>query len=218
MDEHFLPSTEEILQDFFKKEDISLHKQELFKEYLVHLQDWNKKFNITALEDEKDIIYYHFQDSLKIKDFFPFGTISSLADVGSGGGFPGIPLSIYFPHMRVTLIEVNLKKVQFLEFLIKELSLDNVEVISLDWRTFLRKTSYVIDVFCARASLSLDELFRIFKAGCPYRESQLIYWASATWQATEYEKQFLVKEFPYTVGIKKRKYVFFAARKGDFYA
>ena len=94
---------------------------------------------------------------------------------------------------------------------IKQLGLKNVHVIDQDWRTFLRKTHYPIDLFCARASLAPEELIRIFKPSCPYNGAALIYWASTSWQADAQVAPFVEKEVPYTVGNKKRKFVFLRA-------
>jgi 16S rRNA (guanine527-N7)-methyltransferase len=135
--------------------------------------------------------------------------ISSIADVGSGGGFPGVPLSILYPDMHVTLIEVNNKKIGFLYTLIDQLKLQNTYVSEADWRTFLRKTDHDIDMFCARASLHTDELLRALKPGCTYKDSQVVYWASIHWEPTEKEKAFIHHEYAYKVGAKKRRLIFF---------
>ena len=66
--------------------------------------------------------------------------VKVIVDVGSGAGFPGIPLKILFPHLGIILIEVNKKKQRFLQTVIRILELKDIEVCGLDWRTFLRKT------------------------------------------------------------------------------
>jgi 16S rRNA (guanine527-N7)-methyltransferase len=133
--------------------------------------------------------------------------INAIADVGSGGGFPGLPLKIKFPHLSVVLIEVNHKKVEFLETIVRKLKLDNVTISDLDWRTFLRTTSFPIDLFVSRASLHTDELVRLFKPGCIYNSSRLVYWASQEWEAGKKEIPYVKSEYSYTLGMKKRKYV-----------
>ena len=109
----------------------------------------------------------------------------------------------------MVLIEVNHKKIQSLKHIIAILKLENIEVCPLDWRTFLRKTDYEANLFCARASLDPAELMRMFKPSCIYNKAELIYWASLQWQVGEKEEPFLQKEIPYTIGNKKRKFVFF---------
>lgn len=205
----FTKSDEVSLKSFFQEEQLSLQQAEQCKSYLLDLLEWNKKFNLTALTRVKDIVLYHFQDSLKIRDFYDFSTVNGIADIGSGGGFPGIPLKICFPEIPMVLIEVNHKKIKFLEHIITTLKLEFIEVCPLDWRTFLRKTEYDANLFCARASLEPIELMRMFKPSCIYNKAELIYWASRHWRVGVKEKNFFKKEIPYTIGNKKRKFVFF---------
>lgn len=181
-----------------------------FEQYVSLLNEWNKKTNITRITSEEEVILYHLHDSLLIGQYVDITSRIGMADVGSGGGFPGIPLKIKYPELPVVLIEVNSKKISFLEAVIKELDLKDIMVCSLDWRTFLRKSDYAIDLFCSRASLHPDELVRIFSPTCRYRHATLVYWASINWQVQETEKEYLRSEQTYTVGDKERKYVFFA--------
>ncbi|MGE0206573.1 MAG: 16S rRNA (guanine(527)-N(7))-methyltransferase RsmG [Candidatus Babeliales bacterium] len=203
---------EAALKHFFVQEKLNEKQAGQFRTYLIELIIWNKKFNITALDTVSDIIAYHFQDSLKVRDFIPLQNSRGIADVGSGGGFPGLPLAILFPDLPVVLIEVNTKKIEFLEHIKVLLELHNVTVSPFDWRTFLRKTEYPIDFFCARASLDPEELVRIFKPGCFYNYAQLIYWASSGWHGGEPEKPFLKTEIPYKIGERSRKFVVFSAK------
>ena len=173
------------------------------------MQEWNKKINLTTITDPIAIIKEHFQDSLMISHFIDFLPIMMICDVGTGAGFPGIPLKICYPHLAVVLIEVSKKKILFLEKLIDVLRLENVLLGSLDWRTFLRKTNYSIDLFLARASLSVEELIRMFKPACHYRNAQLVYWASRTWVIPAVAQSFIQKEEWYKINNKKRRYIFF---------
>lgn len=194
-------------------QQFSLTKKQLdqFQQYEKLLREWNEKINLTAITDTSDIISDHFEDSLMLTTFTNFLNVSSIADIGAGGGFPGIPLKIKFPHLSLILIEVIQKKVKFLHKVIEDLDLDNVEIYDKDWRTFLRKTNYDIDLFLARASLSPDELVRMFKPGCMYRKSELIYWASAQWKDSKEVAPYVVQEKSYTVNDKHRRYIFFKA-------
>ena len=179
------------------------------KRYAQLLIEWNEKFNLTALLDIPSIIHYHFYDSLKIADFVDFNPLSTVADIGSGAGFPGVPLKILFPHVSVMLIEVNHKKRMFLEHIIQEIDLKNVCVVGDDWRTFMRHAAYNVDYFLARASLQPEELVRIFKPSCVYRNATLVYWASEKWTPGKVEATFVKKEVSYTINNIQRKYVFF---------
>ena len=135
---------------------------EQFRLYLMLFCKASKEFNLTAITSIEDIIEYHFMDSLALVHSYDLSSISHFADVGTGGGFPGIPLKIANPHLKVTLIEVSAKKAEFLRNVVEQLGLENVFVEELDWRTFLRKTDYAIDLFVSRASLHTDELDKYF--------------------------------------------------------
>lgn len=93
--------------------------------YLELLAKWNKTYNLTAIRDPLQMISQHLLDSLVVRPHLPAGT---LADVGSGGGLPGIPLAIAEPARRVTLNDANHKKAAFLQQAVIELKLANADV------------------------------------------------------------------------------------------
>ncbi len=103
-------------------------EENLFRLYLKELQEWNRRFNLTAYETAEDIIVYHFLDSLLPLPFFPFKE-GELVDIGTGAGFPGIPLKILCPSFSLFLLEASKKRGDFLKHLIKVLGLEGVEVI-----------------------------------------------------------------------------------------
>lgn len=200
-----------IWQSFIAQHDLSEEQAGQFSHYLELLIEWNQRINLTAITNVEDVINYHFSDSLALSKVCDLNALQMICDVGSGGGLPGIPLAIAYPHLRVLLVEIVGKKINFLRLVAKELGIeDRVEVIDLDWRTFLRSTTYAIDAFCARASLRPDELVRMFRAHTsPYRNALLFYWASANWVADSAESKWLDKEVSYSVGDKERKIVVF---------
>ena len=195
---------------FISEYNLSSLQSEQFQTYLKMVQEYNELINLTAITDTENIIASHFQDSLVLSKFIDCNKLTMIADVGTGGGFPGIPLKIAFPHLRVILIEVTKKKIEFLNTVIDTLKLEGIEVRDMDWRTFIRKTDEPIDLFISRASLHTDELMRMFKGNCVYRTRQLVYWASQEWQLTSVEKPYFVKEVAYTIMQKKRRFIFFA--------
>jgi 16S rRNA (guanine(527)-N(7))-methyltransferase RsmG len=195
-------------QEFIMAEKLSALQERQCADFLALLIEWSEKINLTTLTAPSAAIKYHFQDSLVVDRTLDMHTINTLCDVGSGAGFPGIPLAIKYPHLRVVLIEVNNKKIDFLDLVIEKLDLENVEIYPHDWRTFLRTTDDTVDLFCSRASLHTDELLRVFKPGCTYKDAQLVYWAAVEWQPVDREKPFVRQEVPYSVGSKKRKLVF----------
>lgn len=194
-----------------EKHELSEYQISQFEKYIDLLLAWNENMSLTAIVRPEQIILDHFMDSLELGAIADVSKLTMIADVGSGAGFPGIPLKIKYPHLKVVLIEVVGKKIAFLRNLIQEMGLENVELYTLDWRTFLRKTEYPIDIFLTRASLPMEELFRMFKPSSPYKAQRLVYWASRLWVPQELEKRFLVEEYDYQLGHKKRKLAVFSA-------
>ena len=194
---------------FVKDEQLTQKQAEQFIQYMTLLREASEQISITTITKPKNIVALHFSDSLRVRLFIDMQTITGVCDIGSGGGFPGIPLKIAFPHLQLVLVEVNNKKIKFLRRVIAELGLKKCEVYPLDWRTFLRKTQYDdLNLFCARASLKPEELLRMFKPSCPYKNTQLVYWASESWQPSEKVKPFVRRQEAYKIQRKKRKLFF----------
>ena len=104
---------------------ISQNQFDLFEEYYKLLTFYNEKFNITAITDKKEVYIKHFIDSLLGAEFIN----GDFLDVGSGGGFPAIPLKIFKPELSATLLDATGKKCEFLKEVVKQLKLDKVNVI-----------------------------------------------------------------------------------------
>lgn len=104
-----------------------------FCKYLELIQSWQKKSNITAAKDSFDIIYKHFLDSLSgirlINKEIKKNKKTKIIDIGSGAGFPGIPVKIILPKIEMTLLEARKNKKEFLDNTVKEIDLDNVYVL-----------------------------------------------------------------------------------------
>ena len=95
------------------------------------LLEWNQKFNLTAIRDEQGIRTKHFLDSFSCVLAWKAIPPTCLVDVGTGAGFPGIPLKILYPAMRLTLVESVGKKAKFCQYIVEQLGLENVEVLHL---------------------------------------------------------------------------------------
>jgi hypothetical protein len=175
-----------IWNTFADKFSINNDQVDQFKKYFDLILQENQKYNITAITGSKEIILDHFYDSLSLLLFSQakLESIKSIVDVGSGGGFPGIPLAIMLPGVQFNLIEVNNKKVHFLKLVAAELGLENVTV-------------------------QVSELIRIFKPSSSFSKSMLVYWASKKWVPTQEEKEYLDKCLSYVVGDKERNLCFF---------
>jgi len=109
-----------MIETFLSNFNLNVTKKEVetFKLYLDILQEWNSKINITSIKSYDDIIIKHLIDSLAVIKYIDIN--GKIVDVGSGGGFPGIPLKIMIPSLQVTLIEAKRKKANFLRFAIRE--------------------------------------------------------------------------------------------------
>ena len=109
---------------------IQPHQQRQFHDYLDELLTWNRRVNLTAVTQPEEVEKTHFLDSLTVAQALPDSLRSGgrLADVGSGAGFPGIPLKILFPDMGLTLIDSVAKKTTFLQYLSDALKLQGTEV------------------------------------------------------------------------------------------
>jgi 16S rRNA (guanine527-N7)-methyltransferase len=118
-----------LLQEGAATLGISLSPQVMsqFVVYLQELQTWNARVNLTGLKSARDIVIKHFLDSLAVLPFL--NEASSLADLGSGAGFPGLVLKLARPDLQLTLVESRGKKAAFLEYLVALWQLPGVEVI-----------------------------------------------------------------------------------------
>lgn len=121
----------EIMEKGFK--DLKLpYSEEIEEKFIVYrdlLKEWNKKINITSIEEDEDIYVKHFIDSLLILNEDNAAENKTIIDVGTGGGFPGLPLKIVNDNYRITLLDSLRKRIDFLAEVVKALNLKNVELI-----------------------------------------------------------------------------------------
>lgn len=127
-----------------------------FLRYARELQAWNRKMNLTTVVDEKDIIIRHFLDSLTPCRLL--SGVGELLDIGSGGGFPGLPIKIAMPALRVTLMDSVEKKVHFIRHIIRTLGLAGVEAVSgrVESPELVHGLSGSFDFVISRAFAELD--------------------------------------------------------------
>lgn len=120
---------EENFQKYLANMNIELTKKQYnqFYLYMNTLIEWNKKINLTAITDENEIILKHFIDSLTIEKYI--NKNSRIIDIGTGAGFPGIPLKIYREDLNITLVDSLNKRVNFLNEVIEKLNLKNIQAI-----------------------------------------------------------------------------------------
>ena len=130
-----------------------IEKLDKFYKLLI---EWNKKINLTRIEDEKEVYLKHFYDSLTIVKVVDLIKINTLCDVGTGAGFPGIVLKIVFPNLKITLIDSLQKRVNYLNTIIKELNLNNIEAVHARGEEYKGK----FDLVTSRAVANIEKLVK----------------------------------------------------------
>ena len=128
--------------------------------YLNFLKEYNSHTNLTAIKDDNDIYLKHFYDSLTIIKAVDLNNYNNLIDIGSGAGFPGMVLKIFFPNLDVTLIDSNNKKTTFLKQLAEKLNL-NVNIINERVENFSKDNLNKYDIVTSRAVANLRVLSEI---------------------------------------------------------
>ena len=122
----------EKLREYAREYGIELSEEQLnqFNTYYEMLIEKNKVMNLTAITEKEDVMVKHFADSIAVASCYDFVNQEvSLIDVGTGAGFPGIPLKIAFPNLKVTLLDSLNKRVSFLQEVIDELRLEEIQAV-----------------------------------------------------------------------------------------
>ncbi|MDL2292628.1 16S rRNA (guanine(527)-N(7))-methyltransferase RsmG [Acholeplasma sp. OttesenSCG-928-E16] len=137
----------------FEELGITLSEKQikLFEDYFDFLIMSNKVTNLTRIVEKEEVYYKHFFDSLTVTKIVDFNKTINLADLGSGAGFPGIPLKIAFPHLKITLIDSLGKRTSFLKKLVDHLNLDHIEIINARAEEYAKTAINKFDLVIARA-------------------------------------------------------------------
>lgn len=148
------------MNQLFKKLNIKLtyEQENKFKKYFEILIEENKKYNLTAITDYQEVVIKHFYDSLTLGLAVNFSSVQTLCDIGTGAGFPAIPLKIVYPHLNIFLVESQTKKTTFLNYLIKALELNGINVFNERAEDMAKKYSNSFDIVTARAVSPLNIL------------------------------------------------------------
>lgn len=127
----------------------------------IELIKWNKKINLTTITDPQEVALKHFLDSIAPVRWIP--PSSSLLDIGSGGGFPGIPLKVFIPSLSVTLIDGSRRKISFLKHIIRTLQLEGIDARQIRAEQMVKDANFApaFDVIVSRALSSLVSFVRM---------------------------------------------------------
>lgn len=142
-----------------KEKGIVLSQKQIqqFKQYFEILVEWNEKMNLTTITDEQGVYLKHFYDSLTIAFDFDFKD-QSIVDVGAGAGFPSVPLKIVYPDLKITIVDSLTKRITFLNYLFKELGLQNCQAISARAEDYAKDNRQKANIVMARAVARLNIL------------------------------------------------------------
>lgn len=149
-----------IFLDEIKKINIEVNEKQIeeFYKYMIGIIEWNDKVNVTAITDEKLFIVKHFIDSMVVNQYLQGK--ESLIDIGTGGGFPGVPLKILNPEMKITLIDSVNKKLNVIRDLSDKIGFEKIEIIHTRAEDLANRTEYreMYDIATTRAVSNLSTI------------------------------------------------------------
>lgn len=150
---------EEFIKELIKLE-VPVKNIDMLDIYYKYLNEYNKHTNLTSITEEKDVYLKHFYDSLTICKTVDLNKFESLLDIGTGAGFPGLVLKIFYPHLKVTLLDSNGKKIKFLENLSQKLNIE-VNIVNERSEDYIKEKRESFDIVTSRAVADLSILLEL---------------------------------------------------------
>ena len=138
--------------------EVTDEKLDKLNKYYELLVSFNEKINLTAITLKEEVYLKHFYDSLTLVKIIDFNKYNTFCDIGTGAGFPGIVIKIFFPHLKVTLIDALNKRIDFLNVVISELQLKEIETIHSRIEDYGKNNRELYDIVTARAVTNLSNL------------------------------------------------------------
>ena len=140
--------------------ELSELQKEQYRKYYDLVVEWNQKINLTAITEEDEFYTKHFFDSISLAFYKDYLNIESICDVGSGAGFPSIPLKILYPNLKVTIVDSLNKRIKFLNLVKDELGLSNCNFVHARAEEFGQNKEYreSFEIVTARAVARLNVL------------------------------------------------------------
>lgn len=154
MSDRFDQQLDQLEIELTEKQKVQFHR------YYEMLVEWNKVMNLTGITEYDEVNEKHFIDSLSVKKVVDMDQVDSLIDIGTGAGFPGIPLKIAYPHLKVVLLDSLQKRIKFLDAVIEELELNEIETLHGRAEDYAKKAEYreQFDLCVSRAVANLSTL------------------------------------------------------------
>ncbi|MBR5317472.1 MAG: 16S rRNA (guanine(527)-N(7))-methyltransferase RsmG [Lachnospiraceae bacterium] len=139
---------------------LTSRQQEQFVQFYELLVEWNKVMNLTGITEYEEVNEKHFVDSLSLVQAIDVNKVETVIDVGTGAGFPGIPLKIVFPHLKIVLLDSLNKRINFLNTVISELGLTEITTIHGRAEDYAKQADYreKFDLCVSRAVANLSTL------------------------------------------------------------